>query len=291
MTIIGVTGPDGRLGSQLIYFGCTPLNCDITTATETDVDARRGYSKYGPPIDVTVKEIDPDIIINCAAYTNVDGAESNYVKARSVNTWGLVNLMKVYKKPIIHISTDYVFSGKKGPYREEVVAGRGNPVNDYGWSKFGAEAAVSGIGLNSVWVVRTTGLYGGVSGKSDFVSQVLEKINKRETFFATSELKGNQSYVPHVAEALMEMATNHILLQKNFPKVVHIASEEVVSRFEFAKMIAKEWGSLIVPCKNDSVPGWIAKRPINGGLIVRKAKECGLPIYSIEDGLKEYLDG
>jgi len=264
---IGVIGYKGRLGSQLVAMGCEPIDYDITS------------KKYLP---IKYK---PDLIINCAAKTQVDLAEDDryYWEFIEVNGYGTQNLANVCPVDIIHISTDYVFQGKRGPYGEK------SEFNDndvptkkmpYGISKFLSELLARDN--PNVYIVRTTGLYGGVSGRNDFLKTIL---NSEGELKISKELRGNQTYIPHLAEAIIKYAE-----MENRPKLIHLASKEVVSRYEFALMVASVYGldkSRFIPCKNSEVPGWISERPKKGGLKVGLAEKLGLPIYTILEGLEE----
>ena len=271
---IGIFGPNGRLGSELVRRGCVPIDCDITDKEATQ-DA--------------IADQECDLYINCAAYTAVDRCEDydEYAEARQVNVWGLHNITNSTKKPVIYISTDYVFSGQNGPYSEgekhfgpddEVLQ---EPVNRYGWSKFGGEVLAQQ--LTNCYIVRTTGLWG--SG-NDFLETVTTALQKEQPIVITNQLFGNQTYVPHLVNGLLKYVET-----SDRPKLLHIASSCVVSRYTFAKMIADKFGfdrELISPCRNHAVPGWVAKRPSWGGLRTLKANGMGIPIYTIAEGLDNY---
>ena len=271
--VICVTGFQGRLGSELIRMGCEPLECDIT---------------YQEEIELAILHKKPDVIINCAAYTNVDGCEDNelYKHALSVNTWGVGHLRDIFEGRLIHISSDYVFNGREGPYAE--TFSKFDPVNGYGYSKVGAEVLLQTHNNRDTIIVRTTGLYGGCSGQHDFSKLVLQHLREGKELEATNSLRGNQTYVPHLAEALIYCANTD-----NLPRLLHIASKEVITRYEFAVMIANTFGydsKLVIPVRNKEVPGWVAPRPIKGGLKVNLAEKNKVPIYKIMDGLKDYKD-
>jgi len=264
-----VTGENGRLGSQLVALGCTPAGIDITDSLQ-------------------IKSITGDVLINCAAYTSVDACETpeNYKHAIQVNT-GAVNLLRKYfSGRIIHLSTDYVFNGQHGPYSE--LSQYNNPINAYGFSKWGGE-------VNMLYpdhrdgdvVVRTTGLYGGVHHGMDFASHVLNVVRNGGKIECASNLRANQTYIPHLAEALMEIAYTTDIL----PSVLHVASRDIVSRYEFALMLADTFGldkDAIKPISSNKIVGWVAKRPVNGGLHTGLAVRLGIQISSIRDGLSQY---
>lgn len=271
---ICVTGFKGRLGSQLIHSGCFPLECNVTSGME---------------IRKAIEKEKPDVIINCAAITDVDKCEDMVFYRKEVlpvNFRGATNIRDVFDGMLIQISTDYVFDCTEGPYNENYKDLK--PFNNYGFSKFGAEAGLCPWikSREQTFIVRTTGLYGGVSGKNDFVSTVLLYLRRKEPIKVTSQLYGNQTYIPHLAEALIKLAG----VEEKGQHILHIASEEVITRYEFAMRIAEKFeldSSCIIPCMNKDVPGWIAERPTLGGLKVDKAKRYGLPIYTINQGLDE----
>lgn len=270
---IAVTGYKGRLGSELIKMGCEPLDCDVT-----DLQS----------IELAIHFVKPDVIINCAAYINVDGCENDdlYKRALAVNTWGVSKLRDAFDGKLIHISTDYVFPGDRGPYPETYI--KIFPVNGYGFSKVGGEIILQTHSNKNTIIIRTTGLYGGCSKKPDFVSMILDNLKDGKEIKVTDELKGNQTYVPHLAKALLYCAKTDGL-----PMIVNVGSKEVISRYSFAKKIAKIFKysqELIIPSTNREIPDWIAKRPSKGGLKVTLAEKLKVPIFTIEDGLTEYKD-
>lgn len=271
---IGVTGPNGRLGSELVdRWECTPIYTRLSDLKPEEVS-------------------DFDVIINCAAYTYVDLCETDdgQKKATKSNLWGVENLRTVFNGYLIHLSTDYVFDCLKGPYDEKVV--RFSPVNMYGWTKWTGEIILLNPSPENenkkTTIVRTTGLYGGTSRHSSFASMIIEALKENKNISVTAELLGNQTYIPHLAEGIIKMIKANL----NFP-IIHIASSDIISRYEFALMIANIFGldrSRLNPCQNSDIPGWIAMRPSRGGLKTSLAKKNHIPIYSVLDGLKAYRD-
>lgn len=267
---IYVTGGNGRLGSELVRLGCIPVECDVT-AVESVQEA----------LSITTPN---DVLIHCAAYTNVDEAETKDGQALSlrVNVWGTEYVRNFHKGRMILMSTDYVFSGKKGPYTERAKVDF--PVNSYGWSKWGGETVfLTPIHIGDT-LVRTTGLYGGPSGKHDFVRLVIDALRDNKELSVIKTLNGNQTYVPHLAEALIALA-----VLDNPPPILNLGSKDVISRYEFSLMIASIFGldkHLLNPVSG--VNGWIAERPKRGGLRVGLAQKFGIPIYTIKEGLEAY---
>ena len=268
---IAVSGGKGRLGSELVAMGCDELVSDITKEEE---------------IKEEVLYLSPDVVINCAAYTDVDGAESKegLENALKVNVRGVEYLRRACMNcTFIHISTDYVFNGKSGAYNEKYK--KYAPLSAYGASKLGGEVLfLTEQKMNDV-LVRTTGLYGGSSGKHDFTKLVIGSLSAGKSLEITKELRGNQTYVPHFAEALLYLAQGNLN-----PPIINIGSKEVISRYDFALMIAGIFDldkSLITPCKNSDIASWVAERPKKGGVKTHLAKKLKVPIYTILEGLQD----
>lgn len=260
---IWVTGVDGRLGKYLVTkMGCLPMTCDITNDKQV-YDQIRLY--------------DPDVIINCAGITDVDECEQTLYNCSSlVNGVGAMLIRQNFDGYLIHLSTDYVFDGTNGPYSENA---KPNPINQYGKSKLLGEEYLLELDEDTT-IVRTTILYGG--NKQDFVYKVLGKLRQGKPFHVSSNLSGSPTYVPRLATALIELTR-----LSSHPKIINIAGEDCISRYEFALMIASVFGydkELIHPTtRMDGV----ANRPKKAGLKVTQAKKLGLSIGNVIDDLKD----
>lgn len=272
---IGVTGYRGRLGNQLSK-DCYILTCDITNERE---------------VLRTIVDLRPDVVINCAAITDVDACEKDEDAAMEVNFYGVENVRKAcddVECRMIHISTDYVFNGKNGAYsetRKPLTVKNGEPVNSYGWSKLGGESIM--IPDDNTIVVRTTGLYDHTD-RHDFLKLVMDTVGQGKELMVTKQLIGNQTYVPHLAEGLLTLAEKPEIFKKR--DILHIASKDRMSRYEFALIIAGMFGydkELIIPVNNKDIPNWVAPRPTKGGLLTSQAVRDGIPIYTIMEGLQE----
>lgn len=274
---IAVTGHLGRLGSELIRQGCIPFALNGKKIDVTDQGA----------VQAGVLALKPDVIVNCASFTGVDACEESqaFHDAIRVNLWGVEFLKENFPGRLIHISTDYVFSGRSGPYDEKRSGEM--PVNNYGWTKMGGEVVLLTDHRPGDLLIRTTGLYGrGIH--LDFFKMIYNALLAGETVQVSASLRGNQTYVPHLARAIIDISNR----PGDFSKIqiLNIASAEVVSRYEFALMIASVFKldkNLLVPVTNREVPGWIAARPTRGGLKIGLAKKMRVPIYKISDGLRE----
>lgn len=264
---IAVTGYKGRLGSELIRQGCEPLDVDIRNKQE---------------VISAINQSNPDVIINCAANTDVNDYENaeGYAKGLAINYNGVKNLRDNFNGLLIHMSTDYIWDGKKGPYSENYPYTE--PINSYGLTKQGAEMYLSAFHEKPTCIVRTTCLY-ETHLKTDFVSKVLECLEKEGKFEASTQLSGNPTYVPHLVESILQL----VKLQ-DVPKIIHLAGKESLTRYDFALMIASIFGydkEMIIPSKKKF---WVGNRPKKGGFKVTLAEKLGLPIYSVIEGLGQY---
>lgn len=268
---IAVTGAEGRLGSELIRRGCIPLDCDITD--EESVKAQ---------LDMVMR--DADTIINCAAYTKVDEAEGGgYEEAIAVNIHGVGNLRRNWLGHFVHISTGFVFDGTKdsGLYDEEDSP---NPLGHYAYTKLAGEAAAQ-MRTPSL-IIRTLNLFGSLD-KSDFVTEVLDQLEKGEVIKRPDNLFGNPTYVPALADAILS-----ILKSTQLRGIINLAGTSFISRYEFSKLIARVFGydeNLVQPSE---ILG-AAKRPLRAGLDVSRASMINVPLISADVGLlrfKESLD-
>ncbi len=281
---IGVTGRKGRLGSWLVAEeGCVPIKCDVRSEKS---------------VREAIEETTPDVIINCAAWTDVDGAEDGrrYSKVMDINLRGPANIRKSFDGLLIHISTGFVFDGTNGPNTEDQLPG---PVNTYGWSKFGGEQAA--LMRQPTVVVRVLDLF-GPGPKTDFVRQIRDLLELDAEKELPDNLYGTPTYIPHLSEALLDITRRWSgygipidleggskLLSEAIPDakpdLLHITGDTTLSRFEWGQVIAEHFGhdpNLITP--TSKIKG-VAPRPLRGGLNTDKAKRLGIPIYSPAEGL------
>lgn len=217
-----ITGANGMLGRDLmqsleekhVLIGATMDDFDITN------------------LDLTVnfiKEIKPDIVIHSAAYTDVDGCESNVDTAFKVNSLGARNVAVACNEnnaAMVYISTDYVYDGTKGqPYIEY---DRTNPMSIYGKSKLAGENYVKDF-LNKHYIIRTSWLY-GLNGKN-FVTTMLNLGKTKDEINVVSDQMGSPTYTPDLAQAIGK------LIEKQTYGTFHITNSEHCSWYDYAKEI------------------------------------------------------
>lgn len=234
-------------------------------------------------VKTIVTQFDPDVVVNAAAMTNVDACERDRELAWKINVAGVEHLIEAAKKrdaQIVHISTDYVFDGKSGPYLED---DRPEPLSYYGKTKLASENAMRSSGLPFV-LLRTIVLYGYAPGaKPNFALWLIDNLEKKLPVRIVDDQFGN----PTLADDLAYAIVSAIDLGRN--GTYHVAGRDVVSRYQFALTLAKVFefdASLITPIKTSQLKQ-PATRPLRSGLVTLKAEvELGLHPSSVEEGLR-----
>jgi dTDP-4-dehydrorhamnose reductase len=187
-----------------------------------------------------VRKLKPDWIINCAAYNQVDKAESEPDKAMKVNGDAVANIageIKGTECRFIQISSDYVFDGNSNvPYSENSVTG---PLNAYGRSKLAGEKAA--LAHNGTLIIRTSWLYSSFG--SNFVKTILAKANEKDSLKVVFDQTGTPTYAFDLAEAIMNIVSGVIRNQVAFNTgIYHYSNEGVCSWYDFAEEIIKKAG-------------------------------------------------
>jgi len=212
-----------------------------------------------------ISSISPDVIINLAALTNVDFCESNPEIAKEVNTNGVQNLVDVFSGKIIHLSTDYVFDGLKGPYKEEDQI---NPISIYGKTKYDAEKIV--LDKNNNLVLRANVLYDMLgNNKASFLNWVVNNLKNKNSIQVVNDQFNNPTWTESIAEILVNC------LNKNMSGLYHWGDQDYLSRYDFAIKIAESYNlkSDLIKQISTSQLKQVAPRPLNGGLDQSKLKK------------------
>jgi dTDP-4-dehydrorhamnose reductase len=212
-----------------------------------------------------ISSISPDVIINLAALTNVDFCESNPEIAKEVNTNGVQNLVDVFSGKIIHLSTDYVFDGLKGPYKEEDQI---NPISVYGKTKYDAEKIV--LDKNNNLVLRANVLYNMFgNNKASFLNWVVNNLKNKNSIQVVNDQFNNPTWTESIAEILVNC------LNKNMSGLYHWGDQDYLSRYDFAIKIAESYNlkSDLIKQISTSQLKQMAPRPLNGGLDQSKLKK------------------
>ena len=300
-----VTGANGQLGNELRLIAAACRNedfrflfTDIVDASEESLAMLRklggeGVDSFTRRLDITdseavraiVQECGIDAIVNCAAYTNVDAAESFFDLAELLNAKApeiLADAMREVGGLLVQISTDYVFGGElyNVPCREDQT---GTPTGVYGLTKFHGEQAVQASGCRYV-ILRTAWLYSEF-GKN-FVRTMLRLTAEKTSLNVVFDQVGTPTYARDLAEAILA------ILRHPESGIYHYSNEGVCSWYDFAKSIAEYAGHSacdIRPCHSEEFPSPV-KRPAYSVLDKTLVKQTfGLSIPYWTDSLRRCL--
>ncbi|MBQ6087139.1 MAG: dTDP-4-dehydrorhamnose reductase [Bacteroidales bacterium] len=284
-----VTGACGQLGSELRLLAKGRRDryvfTDVASVPEEGIGGL-DITDAGAVRDKVKKE-GIQVIVNCAAYTDVEAAEDNAALAERINGEApgiLAAAMKEAGGLLVHISTDYVFGGEPvdAPIREDHPAA---PLGVYGLSKLHGEQAVQESGCRHI-IIRTGWLY-SESGKN-FVRTMLRLMDTRPQLKVVSDQVGTPTYAVDLAGAIMTILDSTVPAEG----IYHYTDEGVCSWYDFAKAIADYSGHTacdIIPCHSDEFPTK-ARRPAYSVLDKTKIKETfGLAIPHWTDSLRRCL--
>lgn len=285
MKKILITGSKGHLGNSLEKV--FKSRYDLVSTSRTKQNKNTNYF-----LDITnsllvkdmVSAISPDIIINLAALTNVDLCESNPDLAHAINFQGVKNLVNVFKGPIIHLSTDYVFDGKLGQYKENDIT---NPINVYGVTKYKAEKILLEKSKESL-VIRTNVLYDYQSkAKSSFLNWVVDSLKRGEKIKVVDDQFNNPTWTDSIS-VVIDRA-----IKADLNGLIHWGDFDWISRYDFANKIADKFNlqsNLIEPIKTEEL-NQVAPRPLNGGLDTTLAQDLlSLEPPQIDDCLTQIIE-
>ena len=274
-----VTGANGQLGSELRVLSVNSNHEFLfTDVAELDITNREAVDNY-------VSEHGTDIIVNCAAYTNVDKAEDDTEMADNINHLAVKNLAEVsakYKLTLIHISTDYVFDGSKNtPYLETDPTA---PLGVYGRTKLAGEKAVTDSGCDYL-IIRTSWLYSSFG--NNFVKTMRRLTAEKDSLKVVFDQVGTPTYAGDLAQAILKIIDSGKYADN--AGIYHFSNEGVCSWYDFAIEIRNLSGNLcdIQPCHSDEFPSKV-KRPNFSVLDKTKIKETfGLKIPYWKFSLRE----
>jgi dTDP-4-dehydrorhamnose reductase len=226
-----------------------------------------------------------EVIVNCAAYTNVEKAESDIESANQINGYAVGRLGQIAKEaavPVLHISTDFVFDGKKeGPYLETDATG---PLSVYGTSKLLGEKLLSQSGCEYC-IVRVQWTYG--AGGDNFVTKILAAAEKNDELNVVDDQVGSPTSTLEVANVLCDLLT-----MDEFPTgTYHLAARGYANRFEMTQYLFDRLGikTKVCPCKSSDYKT-AAQRPLNSCFNCAKLEGLlGRPMPTWQEMLNNYL--
>ena len=262
-----ILGSGGQLGKSLLstlsnneLYSCIFLNRIEFDLSNTEFIVQK------------IKKYNPNIIINCAGYTQVDLAEDNKVLADTINNLAVMKIAQACKEInciFIHISTDYVFDGEaKKPYKEDAKT---NPNTIYGKTKLNGEISIIESGCKYI-IIRTSWVF-SESGKN-FLKTILNLLKKENKINVVNDQIGCPTYAIELAKAIKKIILK-IITDKFHGGIFHFSSNEEISWFDFANYIHKKYQTYDeVSCK---------VLPIDSSKFKVKAKR---PKYSVLDSSK-----
>jgi dTDP-4-dehydrorhamnose reductase len=289
-----ITGSNGLLGQKLVYRLAGQPGFEITATSKgiNRLALKDGYRYLS--LDITsrdevqkvVSEVRPDCIINTAAMTNVDACENDKTGCQALNIDAvqyLTDACKPFSSHFIHLSTDFVFDGENGPYREDDIP---NPLSFYAWSKLESEKIVMNSGLDCA-VLRTIIIYGVVDDvqRSNLVLWTKSSLEKQQAINVITD----QFRSPTLAEDLSEACV--LAAQKRATGIFHVCGpeEDLDSIINIAGKVADFFGldkSYIKPVTSAEL-NQSAKRPLRTGFILDKARhELGYRPTPLNEGLQ-----
>jgi len=292
--VIWLIGNRGMLGTELSVLMEKSGVQFIGTDREVDITGMSALEKKAEELQITW-------IVNCAAYTAVDKAEEDIDACRNINTLGAANVSLCARNAganIIHISTDYVFDGKRivegkdlRPYREDDEA---SPIGVYGLSKRDGEIAVTENNPRS-FIIRTAWLYGKHGG--NFVNTMLRLMNEKNEVKVVDDQRGSPTWAFDLASLILTVIKNVDSGKNTSFGIYHYTNEGNISWFDFAKEIYRQGRELglikkecdVKPCTSAEYPAKV-KRPAYSVLDKSKIKTAlGISIPVWDESLKEYL--
>jgi len=274
-----VTGAGGMVGHD-VRAALETRGETVVALTKSDLDITDA-----PAVRDAVRRARPDVIVNCAAYTKVDDAETNEHLATAINGSAvefLADAANDVDSLLMQISTDFVFDGaKRTPYEVNDLP---SPLSAYGRSKLVGEHAASGASKHVI--LRTAWLF-GIHGPN-FVEAIRNQVRKgTNPLRVVNDQRGRPTYTPHLAEAIVRVArVAHE--DADARGIVHYADTPECTWFEFAQAIVGD-DAIVNPVTSDAFPR-PAIRPAYSVLSTERYQRLtGVTPESWEDGLREYL--
>lgn len=246
-----VTGAGGQLGSEIEASTVRIGNYFFTDATTLDITQIGSLHSF-------VQQNNIDIIVNCAAYTNVDKAEDDVVVAEAINHHAAAHLAAVCKEfhiPLIHISTDYVFGGNANtPYNETDAT---QPLGVYGRTKLAGEEAIKAAGIDYM-IIRTSWLYSLRFGHN-FVKTIQRLSAERTELKVVFDQVGTPTNAADLADFVVQAINNG--WYKGKQEVYHFSNEGVCSWYDFATTIVAHSGNAckVLPCRSAEFPSKVTR--------------------------------
>jgi len=263
-----VTGSAGLVGQQVVKYlskSNQVFSCYNESKPEYGDSVKMDLKNY-EMISSVLTEIKPDVVIHLGAMTGVDLCEKEKTSASEINTKATEIIAKECSKLnsfLVYVSTDYVFDGNFGMYKEDDVA---NPLGFYGKSKLEGEKAVQNFSTN--WcIVRTSTPFGLHPTKKSFPIWVIENLQKQKQIDVLIDQFTSPTYVPNLSRMLIEIS------ERRITGIIHAAGASKISRYQMASMVSDKLnldGTLLKQISMNKMK-WVAQRPKDSSLDVSRA--------------------
>jgi dTDP-4-dehydrorhamnose reductase len=283
------------LGQRTVQYYLSKKNVELlTTSVEeksiiNSVEYVQCDIKCRDKIKKVIYDYCPDFIVHTAAFTNVDLSEKMREEAWRINVKGveyIAEAARAIDASIIHISSDYIFDGKDGPYDENAVP---NPIGYYGRTKLASENVLK-ISGTFYTILRTNVLYGtAINSRPDFVRWVIDSLTNNEEIKIVEDQINNPTFIDDLVQAINKV------IEFRKTGIYNIGGNEFLSRYEFTNRIAEFFNlnqKLIIPISTNEL-NQPARRPLKSGLLTLKAEtELGYKPHTINESfavMKRYL--
>jgi len=263
-----VTGSAGLIGQQVVK--------DLLKSNEVFSSYNDSMPEYGEPVRMDLRdhkqisgvfdEKNPDVVIHLGAMTDVDLCESENRSASEINAKSTETIAKECSKQnsfLIYLSTDYVFDGNSGMYKETDTT---NPIGYYGKSKLDGEISVQNSSADYC-ITRTSTPFGLHSKKKSFPIWIIENLEQKNQINVLTDQITSPTYIPNLSKMLIEIA------ERKITGILHISGASNMSRYDMACMIADKFNydqSFLKPATMNDM-NWVAKRPKNSSLDISRA--------------------
>ena len=250
-----ITGANGQLGNEMRRLGAvSPNEYLFTDVAELDITDKAAVAEF-------VKSNNIEIIVNCAAYTNVDKAEDDEATAELINATAVRNLAEAVKAvdgTLFHVSTDYVFGSEGNTPRTEDMPT--NPLGVYGKTKLHGEQAIAEVGAKAI-IIRTAWLYSEFG--NNFLKTMLRLTAEKESLNVVFDQVGSPTYAGDLALAIFSIIEGGVYAGNE--GVYHFSNEGVCSWYDFATEIAAAAGHecVVLPCHSNEFPSKVTRPPFS----------------------------
>ena len=291
MRTILVTGSNGLLGQKIIYAlrNRTDVKCISTSRGENRMSAKDGYIYESMDItdpssvESVFEKYQPDVVINTAAMTNVDACESNRDEAWLLNVQSveyIIDACKKFNTHLVHLSTDFVFDGRKGPY---VETDEPNPLSFYAHTKYEGEKLIEKSGISAA-ILRTIIIYGVVddNSRSNVVLWAINSLKNKKSITVIND----QFRSPTLAEDLADACVSAAM--KKATGIYHVSGREVMNILDIVRIVADYFEldqSYIIPTSSADLKQPAVRPPVTGFIITKAVNELDFKPHTFIEGL------